>query len=242
MDKCAHRPFHVSFRPLMVKILIFILFVCQYVQVCCKYQANSFLFNYLHQEHIHLSEIQSKLVSFLQSNQIPISSEISLVHKSEDIPVQDRITISSKQNPVECRITLTKVKSGKLCVAPCKCTGSQKWVQFSVLNQLRRKDPKQWMVCQTCRSSYSYNLFAVYGGGKGSIIGFMLDRLSVIRSILLIWLGAVWYQLSMSSWISRILVSKTFWQLVSQLTNNPPFYFFKYFTSLSVPSLFIKNC
>ena len=96
------------------------------------------------------------------------------------------IALSTSKNNYDCRISFDKVLThsliycinylltytfkvpiGHKCIAPCGCTGSGKWIQFSELNRLRRKEPLQWITCQTCQQKFNYNSLMVYGGIQG---------------------------------------------------------------------------
>ena len=98
------------------------------------------------------------------------------------------IALSTSKNNYDCRISFDKVTYsftftnsliysysfkvpiGQKCIAPCGCTGSGKWIQFSELNRLRRKEPLQWITCQTCQQKFNYNSLIVYGGIQGDIL------------------------------------------------------------------------
>jgi hypothetical protein len=110
-----------------------------------------------------------------------------------------------------------KVPIGRKAIAPCQCTGSQQWIQYSTYNKLRRKDPAQWKVCRTCQapylpvraSSFSQDLpIAV------SLLSSILDNRWVLRSILAAILTATSYTIALPKLLVKFLVSKALWNKV----------------------------
>lgn len=162
---------------------------------------------------------QQSIASFLVSKRIPIGGISGSLKKSDierhpDDEVKSRITISLPDNRIECRIALGRAPLGSKCVAPCGCTGSQKWVQFAELNKLRRKDPSQWQVCPTCQQQFDYSQFALYGGLPANAVGYLLDHKFVLRTALGIAFALVSYIFNFGAIASRVLVSRSLWQMV----------------------------
>lgn len=184
----------------------------------------STLIQYLQKEQIACSQAQQNLIQVLKQRYIPLGQEArSLLrqqHDSDHDNIQDRIIESRADNHVECRISLDRVPIGSKCIAPCQCTGSSKYVQFSVLNKLRRQDPKQWIICPTCRTPFQYERFMAYGNSQSAMIGYVLDHARVLRSVLLTSVLMVSYVLDLPSWLSRFVVSSTFWMQVSSSSTN----------------------
>lgn len=179
---------------------------------------------FLQSEFSSLSSAQQNIVSYLNSMQIPINKEPRSLLKQSSRDILSRIIVSSKENNIECRIALGRAPIGAKCVAPCGCTGSQKWVQFSELNKLRRKDPSQWKVCQTCQQKYDYEVFSKFGGVKSSIIGLLLDRKIYVRSIILVGALMIIQILQLHNFLIRFCVSKNLWMMYpqwSKLTHVP---------------------
>jgi len=174
---------------------------------------------FLQSELSQCSAAQQSILSFLRQKNVPIGTlPGSLRSKSNGGSGSDdilsRITMSTKDKEVECRISLGSAPEGAKCVAPCGCTGSQKWVQFAELNKLRRKDPSQWQVCRTCQQSFDYSMFTVYGGLPANLVGYLLDHMSLIRVSIAVGVGIVCCTMRVESWISRVLTSKALWQKV----------------------------
>jgi len=122
--------------------------------------------------------------------------------------------VSTEENNLECRVALGRAPLGSKCIAPCGCTGSSQWIQFAELNRLRRKEPSQWKICQTCQQPFEYTAIASHGGFKGGIISTMLDnhtllRISIIGSSLLITTFSPLGSLGL-----RFLLSGLFWKQV----------------------------
>ncbi len=116
---------------------------------------------YYQSEMVALSRAQSFVASQLEKHGIPT---IAAPHKAPIDSVsgdQMQVALSSPSNVIECRISLSRVPLGCKAVSPCKCTGSQKWIRFSVLNRLRRKDPSQWKRCQVSIVFHWIALFLV---------------------------------------------------------------------------------
>lgn len=123
------------------------------------------------------------------------------------------VALSDESNNIDCRVALERAPFGTKCIAPCGCTGSQRWVQVSTLNKMRRTDPSQWKVCQTCQQSFDYAGFVAHGGELGNVISLVLDHPAILRSAVaavaavLVWEGTV-VRLFM-----RALLSRSFWNM-----------------------------
>jgi len=126
-------------------------------------------FQWLQNQIIETSIAQQSVMRQLHDTHlIPVGKAAgSLLSKrrSDDRKTDEgpRITQCTKDNNVECRISLGTAPIGSILVSPCGCLGSQKWIQFSELNNLRRKDPSQWSVCQTCQQKFDYEIFTERG-------------------------------------------------------------------------------
>jgi hypothetical protein len=185
------------------------------------------LIHYFQDEQLSLSNSQQDIIKKLHHFKIPVGLEPASLRQTPDRTesVENRIATSTSSHPIECRITLDKGKPGVKCIAPCKCTGSQKWVQLSILNKLRRKDPHQWTVCQTCRQPYNFEVFSAYGNFKSSLIGLLLNQLKIIRTMFIALLTFIAYTCSLPFWLTRLLVSKSFWQSVTVIFRKQWFSF-----------------
>merc|ERR1711871_168512 len=126
---------------------------------------------------------------------------------------------------VECRISLDRVDVGKKCIAPCGCVGSQRWIQFSEFNRLRRKEPSKWVQCQTCQQKFDYSIISEQPiDVKTAILSTMLDKPVIIRSILAVSVLVTSLLLSADKAILRLLTSTFFWQRyhhISKLVHLP---------------------
>lgn len=165
-----------------------------------------------------LSTAQQNIGSFLRSRRISIGLPRGSVSKVA-IPSKNtlsRIAVSTDDNLIECRVALGKAPIGAKCVAPCACTGSQKWVQFSELNRLRRKDPDQWTVCRTCQQRFEYELFDQYGSLSANLLGYVLERKGLVRGMLLFGLAGLLSWLSVHMWVARLLTSRVMWMKVGE--------------------------
>jgi hypothetical protein len=181
------------------------------------------LIKYLQNEQAGVSAAQQRIVEYLHSKKISIGSEPvdpSVLSKSSESLIKDRLAVSTDEHPIECRVTLDQAPTGSICVAPCGCSGSQKWVQFSVLNKLRRKEPKQWVTCQTCRQPFVYDLFLSHADLKANILGLILDKIEFLRFVMFLSVVLVGYILSLPALLQRVLISRSVWQLVSLLLST----------------------
>jgi hypothetical protein len=117
---------------------------------------------------------RSAITKFLQTELASIATAHNSIHmqlREKRIPIGDQprslrstttdddkrhgklmVTLSHELNNIECRVALERAPLGSKCIAPCGCTGSQQWIQFAVLNRMRRSEPSQWTVCQVMLS------------------------------------------------------------------------------------------
>lgn len=176
------------------------------------------LLRYLQREQTAVLTAQSNLLQKLRAWKIAVGMDEGTLRTESELDSEDvtnRVIISTKENPIECRVTLDKAPFGSVCVAPCACSGSQKWVQFSVFNKLRRKDPKAWVNCPTCRTSYRYDLLLSNCGVNAALVGYGLDNMGTLRLLSVLVATIAAHLLGAYAQLSRFLVSKTFWQLVT---------------------------
>jgi hypothetical protein len=113
--------------------------------------------DYLDSEVIAAAEALTKLRAMLRDRGIHIDPTYAHDHhnasdSSEELTATNRtkpdIIMSTEENNIECRVSLSRVPFGRKALAPCGCIGSQKWVQYSVFNRLRRKEPSHWKTCK----------------------------------------------------------------------------------------------
>jgi hypothetical protein len=208
-----------------MKLVIFLCFLALSFQICgCEstikvdHNVKLSAITFLQQEQSACSNSQQNLLKFLRSHKIPIGSEQgslrNFLNSARFDRIEDRVITSTVEHPVECRITLDNAPAGSKCISPCLCSGSQKWVQFSVINKLRRKDPASWKICQTCRTPYRFDLFTAYSPISASIIGLMLDQMQIIRGLVFMAAAIFSYLIQLPSLLLRYFVSKSFWQNV----------------------------
>jgi hypothetical protein len=170
---------------------------------------SSNLLDYLQKESLALSNHHQSLRTFLNIKRIPIGLSTRVTaHKN----VTHEITLSTTSNDVECRVSLGRAPIGSKCLAPCGCSGSQKWIQFNVLNRLRRKDPDQWKICRTCKNSFNYEAIYQYGGVKGNLLSLVLDRKQYLRVSEVCALLCCLMTMHFPKQLVRLLVSKSLWQ------------------------------
>ncbi len=173
---------------------------------------------YLQNELISIGKSQQSIVNFLSQKNIRIGHQSFPINKLKDVDFVSRIALSTKDNPLVCRISLGLAPEGALCVAPCGCTGSQKWIQFSEYNKLRRSDPTQWQICKTCQQDFQTEPFTSRSGLRANVIGILLDNMYILRSVgVLSALGAS-YVIDLNAMISRVLTSRIVWQNVNFYT------------------------
>ena len=101
---------------------------------------------------------------------------------------------------------------------------------------MRRSDPSQWVVCQTCQQRFEYGNLQTYGGLPGNLLSAALDNrgivragaaiLFVVREIILYYLKIVPIIpfLSMQGFLYiskglmlRFLTSRLLWNMVRQI-------------------------
>lgn len=173
------------------------------------------LINYLQKESVSVSSAHQSIKSFLNSNSISIG-KFKATDKDDSVKTKKRIrhliTLSTNENNIDCRVSLERATIGSKCIAPCGCSGSQKWIQFTTLNKLRRKDPDQWKFCRTCLQKFDYSFVSKYGGIRGNLISLVLDNLLILRSIITIFAISISNIIKLPKLISRILVSKYVWK------------------------------
>lgn len=172
---------------------------------------------YLQTELSLCSEAQQNIQNFLKTKGVEIGVNPILNRRSMKRlnDVRSRIVMSTDENNVECRISLGKAPTGSKCIAPCGCSGSQKWVQFSEFNRLRRKDPSQWETCKTCQQRFETEVFSAFGGVKANLIGYTLDNRNLLRGAGSAVIALLMYVFSAPMLLSRVLTSRMLWQSVS---------------------------
>eukprot|EP01041_Mallomonas_annulata_P002755 gene2755-5425_t len=188
---------------------LFLLIISSSLQTTSK--GDTDILNWLQSQSGEVAAAQNSIRSFLHSRRIPVGSQPRSLLASNTTGNRLRIALCDDSNEYECRISLGKASYGRKVVAPCGCTGSQEWVQFSELNRMRRRDPSQWMVCQTCQQRFDYDTLQLYGGLGGNLISSALDHRGILRSGATAVLAIVLY-LS-SGLITRFLTSRMLWQL-----------------------------
>lgn len=196
-------------------------------------ESSAGLVSYLQQEAAAVTQAQHAVQQFLLSKQVPVGLSplaSQALRRSRQTAAQQephRIALSSEDNDITCRISLTRVPLGRKCkpclssaphhrsgVAPCGCSGSQEWVQFSELNRLRRLEPSQWTVCQTCRRRFDYGAVQMYGGVLGNLVSLALDHVSAVRAGAMVLLAVLGSLCRVGSLALRVATSTALWQLV----------------------------
>jgi len=175
--------------------------------------------SYIQKESASVSNAQHAIKAFLNSKDIPIglsnrpSSLSSSTNKEEEQSIHHQfdIAMSTSDNVIDCRVSLERIPLGSKCLAPCGCTGSQKWIQFSVLNKLRRNDPSQWKICRTCQKPFDYTPISIYGGVNGNLLSLILDNKAILRASLGVFFVLFSVVCNLSLLIKRLLVSKLLW-------------------------------
>ena len=107
---------------------------------------------FLQNELASIATAHNTIHTFLRDKRIPIGDQprsLKLTSTS-DSRQQGKLMVilSDESNEIECRVALERAPIGSKCIAPCGCTGSQQWIQFAVLNRMRRSEPSQWTICQ----------------------------------------------------------------------------------------------
>lgn len=171
------------------------------------------LMSYIQKESASVSNAQHAIKTFLNSKDIPIG--LSCIKSSSSVKENSErqfdITVSKPDNAIDCRVSLERVPFGSKCLAPCGCTGSQKWIQFSVLNKLRRKDPSQWKICRTCQRAFNYSPISIYGGVNGNLLSLFLDNVTILRTSIGVVFVLLSIVLNLPFLVKRLLVSKLLW-------------------------------
>ena len=197
------------------KYIAFIFLLLLTFQISNSAVSNDVL-TFLQHESSGVSASKSVVEGFLLGRGIYVGNHIK--PKATSMRGRDRIRIalSKEDNNLECRVALCKAVVGSKVIAPCRCSGSQKWVQFSELNRLRRRDPKQWTVCPTCQAKFDFSIVRDYGGVAGNLITMILDNKVMMRSVVLstsLILGIIF---KVHTLFLRLLTSKPFWNLYPQ--------------------------
>jgi hypothetical protein len=123
------------------------------------------------------------------------------------------VALSDESNNIECRVALERAPVGAKCIAPCGCTGSQRWVQVSVLNKMRRTDPAQWKVCQTCMQPFDYAGFVAHGGEVGNVVSLVLDHPAILRSAVAAVAAVLLWEGTVTRLFMRAMLSRSFWNM-----------------------------
>ena len=180
--------------------------------------ADNAVLAFLQSEATSLSLLQHNVRFFLHEKRIPIGlppksfRSKAGTHEFNDNTLKLRVALSTDNNYIPCRISLDKASVGSKCVAPCGCTGSSKWIKFSELNRLRRKEPSQWRFCQMCQQKFDYSGLVLHGGVSGNIVSAVLDNNKMLRIALFTGMALLGYILSFGNLILRFLMSRFFWQ------------------------------
>jgi hypothetical protein len=108
--------------------ILFLLFTNLIVSNCIAPSQYQSSLKWIQKELEGVSHAQTKIIDTLSViHNIPIGQRIT--NKNKIIKLNKRfpkISISSFDNPIECRISLCAIPIGKKAVSPCGCTGSQK--------------------------------------------------------------------------------------------------------------------
>ena len=108
--------------------------------------------SYLQTQSVTVSSLQNNLGRSLQSRNIALDPSSSIEKYNKKTAVCE----STIDKEIECRLSLTPAPIGSKCIAPCACSGSQRWVQFATINKLRRKEPSQWITCKVILMPFNY--------------------------------------------------------------------------------------
>lgn len=107
---------------------------------------------FLQSELASIATAHNTIHTFLREKRIPIGEQPRSLKatSASDSKQQGKLMVilSEDTNEIECRVALERAPIGSKCIAPCGCTGSQQWIQFAVLNRMRRSEPSQWTTCQ----------------------------------------------------------------------------------------------
>ena len=118
---------------------------------------NSAISKFLQGELASIATAHNSIHSLLRQKGIPIGDQprsLRVIPGDSNKQKKLVVTLSDETNDIECRVALERAPMGSKCIAPCGCTGSQQWIQFVVLNRMRRSEPTQWITCQV-RSNVS---------------------------------------------------------------------------------------
>ena len=131
-----------------LNFICFLLFIITSLvsSLSSKYASSTEILQHLQTEAHQLSCIQRNLDETLSQKGIHVCG-IKIAEKNH-LSHHQRVCVSTVEHPVDCRVSLSAIPFGSKGIAPCGCTGSQKWIQFSLANKLRRKDPEQWKICK----------------------------------------------------------------------------------------------
>lgn len=94
---------------------------------------------YLQTESSALAAHHHNVQSFLKNKGIPVGDKprslsalsLSRSKSRHESGQRLKVALSTKDNNLQCRVSLGKVPIGSKCVAPCGCGGSSKWITFS---------------------------------------------------------------------------------------------------------------
>jgi len=128
------------------------------------------------------------------------------------------IALSTEKNPMPCRIYF-HAEDGAKVVAPCKCKGSQKWIQWSALNQQYRTEPEKWHACSVCRAKIDYKQYQQFASASGQLLSALLDHQGVLRLAMATCtlFGVVIVAFLFQSLIIQILLSACVWNNYDKL-------------------------
>ena len=205
-------------------VFVYLSHICVYsseIIATSQLHASLPVVEYLLRECSQVMIAQNQIRHVLLSHGIPISttnvqpSIASQKVKQGNSKCKVRIALSTELNNLECRVALGRAPVGRKLIAPCSCSGSQEWIQFSEFNRLRRKDPSQWIVCQTCQQKYEYDVINLNGGVIGNLITSILDHKNLLRSITGIFVLSFSQILPTKTFILRLITSRVAWQSVN---------------------------
>lgn len=196
----------------IIRIIFLILLICQF----SNSTVSNDVLTFLQRESSSVSASKSAVEGFLLGRGIYVGNHNK--PKATSMRGRDRIRIalSTDDNNLECRVALCKAVVGSKVIAPCRCSGSQEWVQFSELNRLRRRDPKQWTICPTCQAKFDFSIVRDYGGVVGNIVTMILDNKVMMRSVILCTSTILGIVFKVHTLFLRLLTSKVFWNLYPQ--------------------------
>ena len=203
----------------------FFMIVFTFIQICTAmlginivsevHNPSSLIESFLLSELSSASAVHQSLLSLLIRKNINIRDSTTVSFKAR---ISERVAVSSSENPIECRISLGKAVDGSICVAPCSCTGSQKWVMFSELNKMRRRDPNHWTRCQTCQETIDYAPFLAHNNVIEVFVSKLLDEHSILRWGITSALLTIGYLSSFFNLFERFLVSGSTWNMVKKFS------------------------